>query len=145
MSLPSELGQRFELGAIIVAGDRGTSRQILALPDECVLEHRLCPEPIFFIRSKGTAIVLPQLICKGGDFAFSGPVVAALFTGSLTLLLSRIMTAAELGMVHLLPKHCGCTTQRQLKDEPHASYIHRGEVINGRTVFLRATNERPER
>jgi hypothetical protein len=29
-------------------------------------------------------------------------------------------------MVHLLAKHCGCTTQRQLKDEPHASYIHRG-------------------
>jgi hypothetical protein len=56
-------------------------------------------------------------------------MVAAVFTDSLTVLLSRIVIAAELGMVHLLPKHCGCTTQRQLKDEPHASYIHRGVVV----------------
>ena len=70
-SLPSELGQYFELGASITAGDRRTSTQIVALRDECVFEHRFCPEPIFFIRSNGTPVVLPQLICKVGDFAFS--------------------------------------------------------------------------
>jgi hypothetical protein len=42
-------------------------------------------------------------------------MAAAVFTGSLSVLLSRIIITAGLGMVHLLPKHCGCTTQRQLK------------------------------
>ena len=58
-------------GRVSSRGTEGTSRQILALRDECAFEHRFCPEPIFFIRSNGTAVVLPQLICKGGDFAFS--------------------------------------------------------------------------
>jgi hypothetical protein len=56
-------------------------------------------------------------------------MVAAAFSDSLTVLLSGIIIAARLGMVHLLPKHCGGTTQRQLKDEPHTSYIHRGGVV----------------
>src|ERR1017187_2252302 len=55
MSLPWELGQHFGLGASIAATDRCTSEQIFALHDECVFEHRFRPEPVFLIRSNGTA------------------------------------------------------------------------------------------
>ena len=55
MSLPAKVDQHLGLGAGIAMEDRWTSRQIFAPRDECVLEHRFCPEPVFLTRSNGAA------------------------------------------------------------------------------------------
>jgi len=92
MSLPSEIGRHFGLGASIAAGDRWTSRQIFALRDECVLEHRFCPEPVFLIRSNGqplsshnwyaTVRFRLQFLALAWFTSFPSPVVARLSASS---------------------------------------------------------------
>jgi hypothetical protein len=56
MSLHAELDQYLELGTSIAMGDRWPFRQVFALRDECVFEHRFCPEPVFLMRSTGATV-----------------------------------------------------------------------------------------
>lgn len=69
--LPLQRSHYPGLRASVETGDWQTSRQIVALRDQCVSEHRFCPKPVFSIRSSQAAVGLPQSIRNCGDFAFS--------------------------------------------------------------------------